>query len=115
MVDEFQRVQLPTFTVILNEEERYRHCIGMVTREIDHLPKEGDLSQAIRNNIGVVLSCAQEEGADEVETLTRGRIRVQDVEPLPERTMMVYIRGKAKQRAQAITYKVQLSCPCRLR
>ncbi|SFI88754.1 hypothetical protein [Thermoflavimicrobium dichotomicum] len=110
MIDEAHRLQIPIFTILLNEDERHNHGMGLVTREIDHFKNE-ELIQAIKANIGVVMSCAQEEGADEVEKITRERIRVQDVEKLPERTMMVYVRGKEKQRAQSKTYKVRCSPP----
>ncbi|RAL27032.1 hypothetical protein [Thermoflavimicrobium daqui] len=111
MLDEAHRSQIPIFTNIFDEDARYDHGFGLVTRDIDDFKNNSVLMQTIKANIGMVLSCAQEEGADEVENITRGRITVKDLEPLPERMMMVYVRGKLMQRTQHDTYKVRCKPP----
>jgi hypothetical protein len=102
MIDEAHMVQIPLITEILMEDRKHPFGIGLITREIDQFKNE-ELIRAIRSNIGMVLSCGQTEGADEVESLTRKHIKVGFLEKLPERHAAVYIRTKRRQRSDVTT------------
>ncbi|MFC7443205.1 hypothetical protein [Laceyella putida] len=110
MVDEAHLVQIPLLTEILQEDRKYPFGLGLITREIDHFKNE-TLMQAIRSNIGMVLSCGQTEGSDEVESITRKHIKSSFLEKLPERHAAVYIRSKRRQRSDVTTCVVQNDPP----
>jgi hypothetical protein len=106
MIDEAQLVQIPIITELLTEDRKHPFGVGLLTREIDQFKNE-ELMQAIRSNIGMVLSCGQTEGADEVESLTRKTIKASFLERLPERHVAVYIRSKRRQRSDVTTCVVE--------
>ncbi|MBD1370840.1 hypothetical protein IC620_00500 [Hazenella sp. IB182357] len=110
LIDEAQMLELPLLTEILSEDRKYAYGIGMITREIDQL-KNQDLLQAIRTNIGMIISCGQTEGSDEVEALTRGYLKAPFLERLPERHAALYMRGKRNQRSEVKTCVVQNEPP----
>jgi hypothetical protein len=110
LVDEAHMVQIPLITEILMEDRKYPFGIGLITREIDQF-KDEQLMQAIRSNIGMVLSCGQTEGSDEVESLTRKHVKASFVEKLPERHAAVYIRTKRRQRSDVTTCVVSNEPP----
>lgn len=110
MVDEVHLVQIPLLTEILQEDRKYPFGMGLITREIDHFNNE-ELMQAIRSNIGMVLSCGQTEGSDEVESITRKHVTSSFLEKLPERHAAVYIRSKRRQRSDVTTCVVQNEPP----
>lgn len=110
LIEEAHMVQIPLITEILQEDRRYPFGIGLVTREIDHF-ENYDLMQAIRSNIGMVISCGQTEGSDEVESLTRKYVKSSLVESLPERNAAVYIRAKRKMRSDVTTCVVSNEPP----
>jgi hypothetical protein len=102
LVEEAHMIQIPLITEILQEDKKYPFGLGLVTREIDHFENH-ELMQAIRSYIGMVISCGQTEGSDEVESLTRKYIKTSLVESLPERNAAVYIRSKRKGRSDVTT------------
>lgn len=110
MIDEAHLVQIPLFTDILFSDIKCDFGIGLLTREIDQFNNE-ELNQTIKGNIGMVISCAQLEGSDEIEDLTRKHIKASFVEKLSERTAAVYIHYKKNQRKTVSTCVVSNSAP----
>ncbi|MBA4493658.1 ATP-binding protein [Paenactinomyces guangxiensis] len=110
MVDEAQMVQIPLLTEILSEDRKYAFGLGLITREINQFKNE-DLLQAIRSNIGMILSCGQTEGSSKVEDLTRKSLNASFLERLPERNAAVYIRYKRKLRSNITTCVVENDPP----
>ncbi len=110
LVDEAQMVQIPLITEILLEDRKHAFGIGLVTRDIDQFKNE-DLLQAIRSNIGMIISCGQSEGSDEVESLTRQHLKAGFLERLPVRNAAVYIRAKRRQRSDVTTCVVENDPP----
>jgi hypothetical protein len=110
MMDEAQMVQLPLLTEILEEDRKYMWGLGLITRDI-HQFKNEDLLQAIRSNIGMILSCGQVEGAAHVENLSRKYLKASFLEKLPERHAAVYLRYKRRQRSSVSTCVVESDPP----
>jgi len=79
LVDEAHMAQIPLLTEIFSEDRKYAFGLGLITREIDHF-KNQELMQAMKSNIGMILSCGQTEGGDEVEDLTRGYVKASFLE-----------------------------------
>lgn len=111
LVEEAHQVQLPIFRDIFLEDREMDFGIGLITRDIDQFDEDWDFVQAIKANIGMILSCAQQEGADNVEDLTRGYLKRGYLEKLPERTVAVYIRSKRNQRSDISTFVVSNDPP----
>ncbi|SHE82046.1 hypothetical protein SAMN05444392_103275 [Seinonella peptonophila] len=105
MIEEAHLVQVPLLREIFLEDRRHDMGLGLVTRDIDQF-EDRELLQAIKANVGMVLSCAQTEGADEVQDLTRNFLKTDFLEQLPERTVAVYIRSKRNQRSDATTFVI---------
>jgi hypothetical protein len=84
--------------------------LGLITRDI-HQFKNEDLLQAIRSNIGMILSCGQVEGAAHVENLSRKYLKASFLEKLPERHAAVYLRYKRRQRSSVSTCVVESDPP----
>jgi hypothetical protein len=110
MIDEAQEVQIPLLTEILSEDRKYNLGIGLITRDIDQF-KDKDLLQAIRSNIGMILSCGQQEGAKKVESLTRNYLKAHFLEQLTERTASVYVKSKRNQRTHFTTCVIENDPP----
>jgi hypothetical protein len=110
LVEEAHMVQIPLLTEIFMADRKHDFGIGLITREIDQFKNE-ELMQAMRSNIGMVISCGQTEGSDEVESLTRKHIKAGFVESLPERHAAVYIRAKRRQRSDVTTCVVENEPP----
>ncbi|WP_044641018.1 type IV secretory system conjugative DNA transfer family protein [Risungbinella massiliensis] len=108
MIEEAQLVQLPYFAKILSEDRKYDFGIGWITREIDSFENE-DLVQAMKANLGAILSCGQQEGSDKVESLSRGYLPATFLEGLSERNVAVSVRMKRKQKSVTSTFVVE--CP----
>ncbi|MXQ55521.1 hypothetical protein [Shimazuella alba] len=102
MIEEAHMIQIPLFTEIFLSDTKCDLGLGLITREIDQFNNE-ELVQAMKGNIGMVISCAQLEGADEIEELTRKHIKASFVEKLAERTAAVYIQSKKNQRKTVTT------------
>ncbi|MCH5585685.1 DUF87 domain-containing protein [Shimazuella sp. AN120528] len=102
MIDEAHLIQIPLFTEIFLSDDKCDLGIGLITREIDQFNNE-ELMQAMKGNIGMIISCAQLEGADEIEDLTRNHLKASFVEKLAERTAAVYIHSKKNQRKTVTT------------
>jgi hypothetical protein len=102
MIDEAHLIQIPLFTEILLSDAKCDFGLGLVTREIDQFKNE-EYVQAIKGNIGMVISCAQLEGADEIEDLTRKHLKAPFIEQLAERTAAVYINYKKNKRKTVTT------------
>lgn len=107
MIEEAHLVQLPIFRDIFLEDREYDFGLGLITRDIDQFDEDRDFVQAIKANIGMILSCNQQEGSDNVEDLTRGYLKKDYLEKLPERTVAVYIRSKRNQRSDITTFVVE--------
>lgn len=105
MVDEAHLIQIPILRQIFQEDKPSDLGIGLVTRDMDQF-EDRNLLQAMKANIGMVLSCAQNEGSDEVQDLTRGYLQKDYLEQLAERTVAVYIRSKRRQRSDVTTFVV---------
>lgn len=105
MVEEAHLVQVPILRQIFLEDKQYDLGIGLVTRDMDQF-EDRELLQSMKANIGMVLSCAQTEGSDEVEDLSRNYLKADFLEQLPERTVAVYLRSKRNQRSDATTFVV---------
>lgn len=110
LIDEAHLVQIPVITSLLSEDAKYNFGIGLITREIDAF-QDQNFMQAIKSNIGMILSCAQQEGADEVESLTRGAVKTAFLERLQERNVAVYLRTKKKQRSHTTVCVVENTPP----
>lgn len=110
MIDEAQMVQIPLLIEILSEDRKYPFGLGLITREIDQF-KDEDYLQAIRSNIGMIISCGQTEGSAKVENLTRNKLKASYLERLPERNAAVYIRSKRNQRSDVNTCVVENEPP----
>ncbi|SDZ28549.1 hypothetical protein SAMN05444416_11916 [Thermoactinomyces sp. DSM 45892] len=110
LVEEAHLVQIPVVTALLSEDAKYNFGIGLVTRDIDSFHEE-NFMQAIKGNIGMILSCAQHEGADEVESLTRGSVKTTFLERLQERNVAVYLRTKKNQRSHTTVCVVENDPP----
>ena len=107
LIEEAHLVQLPLLRDIFLEDRELDFGIGLITRDIDQFDEDRDYVQAIKANIGMILSCNQQEGADNVEDLTRGYLKRDYLEQLPERTVAVYIRSKRNQRSDITTFVVE--------
>ncbi|WP_124726621.1 helicase HerA domain-containing protein [Staphylospora marina] len=110
MMDEAHLMQIPLLTEIFMEDRKYDFGLGLITREIDQFNNE-ELMQTMKSNIGMVISCAQTEGSDEVESLTRNSFRREFIESLPVRHAAVYIRLKRRQRSAVTTCVVENEPP----
>lgn len=107
MIEEAHQVQLPLFRDVFWEDRQLDFGLGLITRDIDQFDEDREYLQALKANIGMILSCAQQEGADNVEDLTRGYLKRDYLEKLPERTVAVYIRSKRNQRSDISTFVVE--------
>lgn len=107
LIEEAHLVQLPLLRDIFLEDRELDFGIGLITRDIDQFDEDRDYLQAIKANIGMILSCNQQEGADNVEDLTRGYLKRDYLEKLPERNVAVYIRSKRNQRSDITTFVVE--------
>lgn len=110
MIEEAHLVQLPYFEKILSEDRKYDFGIGWITREIDSIENE-HLVQAIKGNIGAILSCGQQEGSTKVENLSRGNLPASFLEGLSARNVAASVRMKKKQKSFTSTFVVECKPP----
>jgi hypothetical protein len=110
MIDEAHLVQIPVITQILSADRKYDFGLGLITREIQEF-KDPEMVSAIKANIGMILSCAQHEGAEAVEKLSRQQISARSLALLKERNVTAYIRLKRKQRNQEVICQVENQPP----
>lgn len=110
MIEEAHLVQLPYFVKLLSEDRKVDFGIGWITREVGSLEYEA-LNQAIKGNIGAILSCGQQEGSSKVESLSRGNLLADFVEGLPERHVGASVRMKKRQKSTTVTFVVECKPP----
>lgn len=105
-IDDAHLTQIPVIIDLLSEDSKYDFGVGLLTREIDQF-ENPELMQAMKSNIGMILSCGQTEGSDEIESLTRGSVKASFLEKLPERNVAVYLRTKKNQRSHSTTCVIE--------
>lgn len=110
LIDEAHMAQIPLLTDIFYEDRKYSFGLGLITREIDSFNNQ-ELMQAMKANIGMILSCGQTEGGDEVEDLTRGYVKASFLEKLPVCHAAVCIRSKRNRRSDVTTCVVENEPP----
>ncbi|GGE28677.1 hypothetical protein GCM10011571_33490 [Marinithermofilum abyssi] len=93
LIDEAHLVQIPLLAKILYEDRKFGFGLGLITQEVGQFNDE-ELVKAIRTQIGMVLSTAQNEGSKNVEKMTKEHFSAKFLEKLPERHVAVYTRSK---------------------
>ncbi|MFD1394203.1 hypothetical protein ACFQ40_00060 [Kroppenstedtia eburnea] len=93
MIDEAHLVQIPLLAEIIAEDRKFGLGLGLITQEIDQF-EDKKLLHAIRSNIGMVMSTAQNAGATNVERMTKETFSRDFLERLPERNVAIFTRSK---------------------
>ncbi|MDA8352247.1 MAG: hypothetical protein M0Z65_03510 [Firmicutes bacterium] len=110
LIDECQTLQIPILQDIIAEDRKFGLCLGLATQYPDRL--ESWLVEAIRGNVGTILSCAVgDKGANMVQSITNGAFSTETLMSLPERTVAVYTSEKVEGRSEATQAIVQSGIP----